>query len=99
MSKFDAATATGVIGLAGFQILQAWNANAPSLSDLRGAAPDDVSIRQRLHDADWMVGGLAVILGVTFAMLTHDSTALVVMLVMFGAVSLWHHSVLNAESR
>lgn len=99
MSKLEPAAGAAVIGMAGFQLLQAWNQNAPSLSDLRGASPDDVSIRQRLHDADFMVGGLAIVLGVAFALLTHDSTALVVMLVIFGSVSMWHHSVLNAESR
>lgn len=99
MSRLDQATTATVIGVAGFQLLQAWNNNAPSLSDLRAAVPSDVGIRQRLHDADFMVGGLAVILGVAFAVISHDSTALVVMLVIFGGVSLWHHSVLNAESR
>jgi len=50
-------------------------------------------------DADFMVGGLAVILGVAYATVTHDLTAMTVMLTIFGAVSLWHHAVLNAEER
>jgi len=99
MARFDASTTATVIGLAGFQLLQAWNANAPSLAELRSAPPGDVSVKQKLMDADLMVGGLAVILGVTFAVLSHDSTALLVMIVIFGLVSGWHHSVLNAESR
>lgn len=99
MARFDTATTTAVVGMAGWQLLQAWNNNAPSLSELRSAAPGDLSVRQRLHDADFMVGGLSVVLGVTFAVISGDSTALLVMLVIFGGVSLWHHSVLNAESR
>lgn len=99
MGRWEPATAASVIGVAGFQLLQSWNANAPSLSDLRTASPDDVSTRQRLHDADFMVGGLSIILGVAFAVLAKDATALVVMLVIFGSVSMWHHMVLNGESR
>jgi hypothetical protein len=99
MARFDAATTATVIGVAGFQLLQAWNNNAPSLAELRSCHPDDISIRQKLYDADFMVGGLATVLGVVFAILAHDTTALLVMLVIFGGVSMWHHSVLNAESR
>jgi len=99
MSRFDATTTASVLGLAGFQLIQAWNSNAPSLKDLREASPDDIGVRQKLHDADFMVGGVAIILGVTFSILARDNTALYVMLVIFGSISLWHHSVLNAESR
>jgi hypothetical protein len=99
MPKYEKEAAIGVIGLAGFQLVQLWNANAPSLSELRAAKPDDVSARQKLMDTDYMVGGLAVVLGVAFAVLSHDMTALVVMLIIFGLVSTWHHAVLGADSR
>jgi len=99
MAKYAPEVGTAVVGLAGFQLLQAWNANAPTLAEIRGSHPNDVTMRQRLMDADFMVGGLSVILGVTFAVLTRDATALIVMLVMFGSISLWYHSVMNAEAR
>lgn len=99
MVKYEPQVAIAVVGVAGFQLLQAWNANAPSLSEIRSADPGNVSVRQKLMDADFMVGGLAVVLGVTFALLTRDLTALIVMLVMFGTVSAWHHAVMNAEAR
>lgn len=98
MRNVEPSLAATVVGVAGYQLLQLWNANAPSLSDVRSAHPDDHSVRQRLHDADYLVGGLTVILGVTFAVLTRDTTALMVMLVIFGSVSLWWHSVMNAPS-
>jgi hypothetical protein len=95
MAKLEPAAAASVIGLAGFQLFTAWSNTAPSLSDLRAATPGDDSMRQKLYDADFMVGGLALALGVAFSVLSHDMTALVVMMVIFGMVSLWHHSVLN----
>lgn len=99
MAKYQTEVGTAVIGLAGFQLLQAWNANAPSLSDIRAAHPNDIATRQRLLDADFMIGGLSTVLGVAFAVVTGDLTALIVMLVMFGSISLWYHSVMNAEAR
>ena len=99
MASYEPTAATAVIGLAGFQLLQAWNTNAPSLAELRTAQPDDIGLRQRLMDSDIMVGGLALILGVSLAVLTKDLSALVVMLMIYGSVSLWFHSVQKAESR
>lgn len=97
MARFDEAVAISVISVSGFQLLQAWNNNAPSLATIRSAHRDDPTVRQQLYDADFMVGGIALILGISFAILTHDNTALIVMLLIFGVVSLWHHSVLNAQ--
>lgn len=97
MARLENATAATVIGVAGFQLAQLWNNNAPSLSDIRNAHSSDLTIKQQLLDADVMVGGIAIILGVTFAILTGDMTALLVMLAIFGSMSLWHHSVLNAQ--
>lgn len=104
MSKYEAPAAVAVIGLAGFQLWDAWNKNAPSLSDCRGAAatpgdPEHVAVKQRLLDADLTVGSLAAIIGVTFAVLTHDLTVLLIMILIFGTLSIWHHSVLSADAR
>lgn len=87
-----------VAGIAGFQLLQAWNNNAPSLAEVRQAPAGDKDVKQQLFDADILVGGTAVILGTTVAIMTKDKTALVVMLVMFGTTSLLHHALLNREA-
>lgn len=104
MSKYEAPAAAAVLGFAGFQLLQAYQNSAPPLSDIRKTQPSPgsdtyIHYAQRLMDADFLVGGLAVILGVTFAILAKDLTALVVMLVIFGSVSMWYHNVLKAEAR
>lgn len=99
MQTYEPTTATAVVGLAAFQLWQAWNSNAPSLAEVRAAEPGDVSVRQQLIDADLLVGGLAVIIGTAIAVMTKDATALLIMLIVFGSLSLWHHSVLAADSR
>lgn len=99
MPDYKPEIAVAVIGLAGFQLLQAWNANAPKLAELRSAKPDDISVHQKLQDADILVGGAALMLGVSFAVMTKNATALVLMLVMFGSISFWNHAVLNGESK
>lgn len=87
-----------VAGVAGFQLLQAWNANAPSLATLRESSPSDTAVATQLRDADVMVGGIALILGVSTAIISNDKTALIVMSSVFGLVSLWHHAVFNGEA-
>jgi hypothetical protein len=47
-------------------------------------------------DADLTVGSLALIIGVTFAVLSRDLTVLLIMVIVFGTLSLWHHQVLAA---
>lgn len=99
MRHYEPTAATAIVGVAAFQLWQAWNANAPTLADARKAEPGDTSVRQQLIDADLLVGGLAVIIGTVLAVMSRDVTALLIMLVVFGSLSLWHHSVLAAESR
>lgn len=99
MRTYEPTAATAVVGLAAFQLWNAWNSNAPSLAEARVAQPGDDSVRQRLMDADLLVGGLAVIIGTVLSVMTRDMTALLIMLIVFGALSMWHHSVLAAESR
>lgn len=96
MSNWEPGAAAAIIGLAGFQIVETWNRNAPQLSDIRQADPDSSVIATQLKDADFLVGGLSLILGTTYAVLTKDKTALIVMLGIWGSVSLWSHLVFNA---
>jgi hypothetical protein len=101
--KYEPAVAAAVVGAAGWQLWSAWNTNAPSLADCRAAAPSDteahLSVKQRLMDADLTVGSLALIIGVSFALLSRDATVLLIMIFIFGTLSLWHHSVLEADAR
>lgn len=97
--KYSAEAATAVVGLAAFELWKAWGYNAPALSAVRAAPADDITIRQQLMDADITVGSLAVIIGVAMAILTKDMTALIILMVVFGALSFFHHWVMDAESR
>lgn len=99
MLRLEPAAAASVVGLAAFQLWQAWDTTAPSLQEVREASPGDLNVRQRMLDANIKVGGLAVIIGVSFAVLTRDLTALVLMLVIFGALSFLHNWTLDAEPR
>lgn len=99
MAKYEPQAAAAVVGLAAFELWKVWGNNAPSLSQVRAAPPGDDTIRQQLMDADITVGSLALIIGGTFAVLTRDMTALIIMLVMFGLLSFFHHWVLAADPR
>jgi hypothetical protein len=95
--KWEQRTAIALVGMAGFQIWDAWNKNAPSLEQVRQAPPKDDMIRQRLMDAEITVGSLALVLGVVFAILTHDMTAMIVMLGIFAALAWLHHWILASQ--
>jgi hypothetical protein len=101
-ARYEPAVAAAVVGAAGWQLWSAWNTNAPSLADCRGAGPataEHLTVKQRLLDADLTVGSLALIIGVTFAVLARDLTVLLIMILIFGTLSLWHHQVLAADAR
>jgi hypothetical protein len=86
-----------IAGFAGFQLLQAWNNNAPSLASLRAAPSGDASLEAKLRDADILVGGTALIIGGTVYLLSGDGTALWVMGALFTSVALWHHYILRCS--
>jgi hypothetical protein len=89
--RLEQGAALALVGFCGFQLWDAWNKTAPSLADCRGAAPGDVVVGQQLMDADVTVGSLAVLIGVIMAILSKNATALIIILVMFGGLSFWHH--------
>lgn len=97
MADWDKHAAIMLVGVAGFQVWDAWNKNAPTLQDVRKAPPGDDSIRQHMLDAEITVGSLAVILGLVFAVLTKDATALIVMVGIFTALVALHHWILASD--
>jgi hypothetical protein len=98
MPSYSHEAAIALVGMAGFQIWDAWNKNAPSLEECRSAVPGSTVISQRLLDAEITVGSLAVALGVIFALLTKDITAMIIMLGIFGALVFLHHWILASTA-
>lgn len=98
MKTFEPQAAAAIVGLASYQLWQAWRDNAPTLHDVRSAAPGDISTKQRLLDAEITVGSLAVIIGLSFTALTRDPTVLLLLLAIFGALAFFHHWVLDAPA-
>lgn len=98
MRVWEPQAAAAIVGLAAFELWKAWNENAPSLAEVRAARPDDIPTRQRLMDAEITVGGLAVIIGLSYAALTKDLTVLVILLVVLAALTFFHYWTLDADS-
>ena len=94
MMSLEPQAATAVIGLAAFQLYDVWNKNAPSIQECREAVPGCDTTRQKLMDAEITVGTLAVTIGVIFAVLTKDLTALIIMISIFAALIFLHHWIL-----
>lgn len=98
MRDYTHEAAIALVGMAGFQIWNAWNENAPSLQECRKARPGDDTVRQQMLDAEITVGSLALVLGVVFAVLTKDITAMIIMLGIFAALAFLHHWILDSPS-
>lgn len=98
MPKWEQSAGVALVGLAAFNIADLWQKNAPSLSDLRNAAPDDPTATNQLLDATLTTGTLVLVVGVAVRYYTGDWTPLLLMLATFAAVSIWSYQVLIAES-
>jgi Flp pilus assembly protein TadB len=99
MNKWEPGAAAAVVGIASYNLWNAWQSTAPSLADLRKADPSDIGVRQKLLDANLTVGTLAFVIAVTLAILTKDITVCLIMAVFFITLTMWHNAVLNAEPR
>lgn len=97
--NLEPSAAAAVIGVAVFELWEAYRSSAPSLAECRTAVPGDIRIRQQLMDADMTIGSLALIVGIAFAVMSKDTTVLIILLAVFGIASLWRHSILSAEPR
>ena len=98
MKQFEPQAAAAVVGLAAYELIRTWNDMAPSLTDVRKADKSDNLTRQQLLDADVVVGILALTIGAAFAVLAKDYSVLIILIVVYGTLSLLHHYLLNAES-
>jgi hypothetical protein len=96
MLNGDQDLAIAVVGLGIFSVASLWSSVAPSLGDLRDCHPGDLATHMR--DADVIVGFVALMAGITIAVLTKDITAMIMILVTYGALSLYYHAVLNAPA-
>lgn len=90
-------SAITIAGFAGFQLIDMWNKNAPSLAELRAVSPNEAAIEAKLHDAEILVGGTAIILGSTVYVLTHNAAPLILMVTMFLSVAGWSRYILRCN--
>jgi hypothetical protein len=97
MKLTETEVVASVVGLATFELWKVWNDSAPSISECRKSNRNDLEIRQQLYDADMVVGTLAVIIGTAFAVISKNMTVLILLVVMFGALSFLHHFLMNEQ--
>jgi hypothetical protein len=92
----EPAAAAGLVGVALWQLAGFYRDTAPPLGELRRADPDEVDHRQRLLDADLMVGGLALLAGGAASWLMRSWIPIVIVALGFAWVSGWHHLVMGS---
>lgn len=92
----DFSSVATVVAMASLQLHGAYSKVAPSLGDLRDSHPGDIDIQNKLNDADYLVGGLVVFIGLAFLVLAGTATPLVLLAIGFVTLSAWHHLVRKA---
>lgn len=97
MQVHEPQVAVAVVGFATFELWKIWIDSAPSIADCRKSAPNDLAAKQQLYDADLVVGTLAVIIGTAYAVISKNATVLILLIVMFGALSFFHHYLMNVN--
>lgn len=91
----------GAVALTGFavwQLFSTYTTMAPSLSELRDTLGDSTAARQKLADADWCVGGIALLAGGTASYLSRSWLPLALITGALAWVSWYHHSALGGPT-
>lgn len=96
MPRMEPFAAAAVVGVALWEMTRAYQRSAPPLAELRRADRDDVDTRQRLLDADLLVGGLALLAGGTASWLTRSVVPVAIVAAALAWVSGWHHAVMGS---
>lgn len=88
-----------IVGAAIFELAKFWQGTAPKLADLRSAEHHDISIKQKLVDADVTVGIVTIVAAGAVLMLSGHGNAALLLVLTFVLMSWYYHSVLAAPSR
>lgn len=88
-----------VAALVLFKVWETYENNAPSLSDLRAAAPGDTGMRQRLSDSDFTIGAIAISAALLFSHKAKDPSIIFIVIALLIALSWFRYDILNSESR
>lgn len=86
--------AAAITGFAVWELQTAYRGVAPSLAELRDSSADATLWRQRLMDADFYTGGLALLAGLTAGWLSKSWIPVVVLGLAMVWISYFHHAVL-----
>lgn len=87
-----------VLGLTVVGLVQVYVEVAPSLVDVRAADPGSVAMRQHLMDADYLVGGLALLLAAVSSVYLRDPLPAALVGIAVGGTAWWHHDVLASPN-
>ena len=87
-----------VTALVVFEMWKAYENNAPTLTELRHGDADDLSLRQRLQDANLSTFTIGFALGAIFSYKTNDPLPLALIIFVLGSLSWWRREILEAQS-
>jgi hypothetical protein len=98
VKKLDDGVAIAALSVAMVEVIRAYRETAPTLADIRRAAPEDFETRQLILDADMMGLIICVAIGGAGAVLTRHWYPLALTLLALGMISGYYRSVLRSPN-
>jgi hypothetical protein len=98
LPSVELGAAIGISAFGIYQMHSQYQSVAPKLSDLRSADSDSLKNQQALMDADFLVGGMGLLAGLTASILSRSWIPLVTTVLAFAWLTYWYHAVQKAPS-
>lgn len=94
----DKALIAATLGFTTVEVVKLWRDASPSLEEVRAAPIGDVTMQQRLMDANYLGAGLAVLVGGTVSYLTSNWIPILLSLATVTYMSWWYRQVLVSDN-
>ena len=85
------------LGFTTMEVVKLWRDAAPTLEEMRRAAPDDTTIRQRMSDANFLGAGMALIMGGSVSWLMESWIPMILTLGLVAFMAFWYRQVLASD--
>lgn len=92
------ALVAATLGFATIEVVKIWRDASPSLEEVRSAPIGDITMTQRIMDANYLGAGLAVLVGGTVSYLATSWIPLLLSLATVAFMSWWYRMVLTSDN-
>lgn len=86
------------LGFTTMEMVKLWQTTAPTLKEAREAEPGDITIQQRVMDANYLVAGIGFMVGGTVSWISKSWLPILLALGSASFISWWYKQVLMSAN-